>query len=453
MKKHFVLITAACALLMGCKSTETTVVNGKIIGYNGEFTEFFIPNEKTGDFDEYVAEVAPDGSFTMKLDMDRDWLEAPFFVDKFLFRTCIQKGKTYNATFDVTVPEVESNYHFEGEGEKENEFTNAYYNGFSYATDFFGMDYVPESFEAHKARIDAGKTKVMNLLKATENDAVIRFYTPLVEETANIYGYYYPYMALERDGEFKQDPSYEAFLADANTDKLSDAQYKSLMTSVTAFAAGMEKIDIEKAVALAGSTSTVKDRNEYAMTELLKYYMMYGSSPRVKEAYQYYLEHCDNPEYKASLEEQFKAFEMLVAGNEAPEIEMEDPDGNLVLLSSLRGKALYIDFWATWCGPCQGEIPYMAKLAEKYKNDKDVLCVSISLDEDKDAWKAQISEEKPIWPQYVLTKKGQDDVANVYKINSIPRFMLLDKDGLVVSPNAQRPSSAGVIEEIASAVK
>jgi len=453
MKKSILYIAAACALLAGCKTTETTVVNGIIIGYNGEFTEFFIPNEKTGNYDEYVAEVAPDGTFTMELKMDKDWLEAPFFVDKFLFRTCIQKGKTYNATFDVTVPDVENNYRFEGEGEKENEFTNAYYNGFSYATDFFGTDYVPQSFEAHKARVDAGKAEIMALLEATGNDAVIRFYTPKVEETANIYSYYYPYLALARDGEFAGESAYDAFLKDNGTDKLTDAVYKSLMTSVTAFAAGMDNLDIEKAVVLAGSTSSQKDRNDYAMTELLKYYMMYGSSPRVKEAFGYYLANCENEEYKASLEEQYKAFEMLVAGNEAPEIEMEDPDGNVVLLSSLRGKALYIDFWATWCGPCQGEIPYMAKLAEQYKGNKDVLLVSISLDQDKEAWKAQIADEKPIWPQYVLTEKGQSDVANVYKINSIPRFMLLDKDGLVVSPNAQRPSAAAVNDEIASAIK
>lgn len=116
-------------------------------------------------------------------------------------------------------------------------------------------------------------------------------------------------------------------------------------------------------------------------------------------------------------------------------------------------KLVLVDFWATWCGPCQAEIPHMAKVAGKYASSKDILCISISLDEDKDAWKKQITEEKPAWPQYILTDTGHAAVSGKYKINAIPRFIIVDKQGRLVALNAERPSSSGVYAQIESAVK
>ena len=450
MKKILFSILALAALT-ACQSGKTTV-NGKILGYAGEYTEFFIANDQ-GGFDEYPAEVAEDGTFTLKLDMKEDWLDAPFFVDKFMFRTCIERGKTYNATFDITVPEREDEFHFTGEGEAENEFCRFYFNHFFGAWQFIDEIGTPTGFRDYTTIVNAQADRCRELLKSTGNQKVIDYYTPLIDNKQKEYSYYYPFIALARDGQVTEDVDYTAFVAANSPDALQLEDQQSVFNAVAAYAAGLKNLPLVPAVELAGSTFQDASRNNFFMTSLLQNYLSLGNTKDAKEAYALYTARCQDPQYIGQIADLYEATVTLAPGSEAPEIEMEDPSGAKVLLSSLRGQVLYIDFWATWCGPCQGEIPHMAKLAEKYAGNKKIRFVSISLDEDKEAWKKQIDEEKPAWAQYVLTEKGQEDVAQRYKISAIPRFILLDKDGKILALNAERPSSAGVTELIENAIK
>lgn len=155
----------------------------------------------------------------------------------------------------------------------------------------------------------------------------------------------------------------------------------------------------------------------------------------------------DIPDYvKASYEEA----KQNVAGKAAPDFEMEDANGNKLTLSSLKGKLLYIDVWATWCGPCKIEIPNMVKLSEHYKDDANVQLISISIDQDADRWKQVMSttEKKDNWSQYHVTGALESDFCKRYNIVGIPRFIIIDRDGKVVSLDAPRPGEPGAIEMI-----
>ena len=132
---------------------------------------------------------------------------------------------------------------------------------------------------------------------------------------------------------------------------------------------------------------------------------------------------------------------------------MYDPDGNKVMLSDLRGKALYIDCWATWCGPCRGETPNMVKLYEHYKNDPRIQLVSVSLDKKEKNWKAVVAEEKLAWPQYIVHDEFESALCRNYDIEGIPRFLFIDAQGCILSLDAKRPSDPDIIAWIENLLK
>lgn len=125
----------------------------------------------------------------------------------------------------------------------------------------------------------------------------------------------------------------------------------------------------------------------------------------------------------------------------------ENYAGGETSLSDFKGKFIYIDVWATWCGPCKNEIPYLKEVEEKF-HGQNIEFISISVDDEKDheAWKAMIAEKEMGGTQLFATNSWESDLAKDYIINSIPRFILIDDKGLIVDANAPRPSQPELTE-------
>jgi len=139
---------------------------------------------------------------------------------------------------------------------------------------------------------------------------------------------------------------------------------------------------------------------------------------------------------------------------QAPSFEYENHAGGKTKLEDLRGKYVYIDVWATWCGPCRAEIPSLQKIEEKY-HDKKIAFVSISVDEQKDyeKWKKFVVEKQLGGIQLYADKNWMSDFIKAFGINSIPRFILIDPTGKVVNADADRPSNPKLQEQLDTLLK
>lgn len=132
-------------------------------------------------------------------------------------------------------------------------------------------------------------------------------------------------------------------------------------------------------------------------------------------------------------------WKMIAVGQPSPDFKGENMEGKIITLADLKGKFVYIDVWATWCGPCRGEIPHLKKLEEKY-HGKDIEFVSLSCDQDKEAWKKMVVKDELKGVQLYIGSGAS--FMEEYMINGIPRFILLDKAGKIISANMTRPSNA-----------
>ena len=161
----------------------------------------------------------------------------------------------------------------------------------------------------------------------------------------------------------------------------------------------------------------------------------------------------DNKDIK-SFHGMVKQTEMMVArtssikvGKEAPELILPMPNGKDLALSSLKGKVVLIDFWASWCAPCMKEMPNVKRAYEKYKN-KGFEILGVSLDKDREAWLGAISKLDLKWPQVSDLKFWESEACQIYAVQSIPFTVLLDKEGTIIATDLRGAKLDKKLEEI-----
>lgn len=151
--------------------------------------------------------------------------------------------------------------------------------------------------------------------------------------------------------------------------------------------------------------------------------------------------------YVQNLIAQVESQKTLIVGAEAPEIALPNPDGEVVSLSSLRGKYVLIDFWAAWCKPCRAENPNVVRMYNKY-SDKNFEILGVSLDRTREAWLRAIEQDGLPWLHISDIKFWQSAAAQTYQVSAIPATFLIGPDGKIIAKNLRGRSLEAKLQEI-----
>lgn len=234
---------------------------------------------------------------------------------------------------------------------------------------------------------------------------------------------YNKYLMMKQPTEEKIDSLYTEWKkAKENGDSLTMASTDSISTVL--------ENDLKKILqdfAGANSTSTVAPylvmRNSWQF-EL----------PELEEIVNKFDASIDSSQYTQSLKKRIEILRSVQIGNTAPDFTMNDSVGNPIRLSSLKGKILLVDFWASWCKPCRVENPNVVKAYQQYhKKGFDIL--GCSFDTNREKWLKAIKDDKLTW-HHVSDLQGWDNAAGkLYGINSIPSNVLLDKNQKIIARN------------------
>jgi len=209
----------------------------------------------------------------------------------------------------------------------------------------------------------------------------------------------------------------------------------------------------------AGNMADVNQRLSFLTTNNQKgEYVLYSEGRFIKSYDKYksmvdqYGQYLQSPSQKKRLEVMNAELYSTKAGGIASDFEYPDVNGKMVSLSGQKGKVVLVDVWATWCGPCKKEIPSLKQL-EKEMHGKDIVIMSVSVDEEKnkETWLKMIKDENLGGVQ--LFASGWSKITKDYKITGIPRFMVFDKKGNVVTVDAPRPSDPKLKELLEAELK
>ena len=449
MKNIWLFIVALA--VVSCKEevpVDYAIISGNITNIVGELTI----NSADRSIKE-VINVAEDGSFTDTLRFKTDIYI--LFDGKNRTKVYIEKGNNININYNTE--DFENSLKITGVGSEISNYIYSVGNKRKELLDKANPVYLLEENE-YKTVFKEIKTASIEVL--TASTSVSEEFK--VKELRNInYSYLYQLSIYQRYHEhYAKKPGFkttEGFLDElqgVNYESEEDfnfsENYKKLVTShFNKKATKLGEIDsIEEDIAFLKVVGTIT--NETIKNSLLFNNAKYGVTytEDLETFYNTFINSSTNEDHKKEITESYNKLKAVSKGQPSPKfLNYENFKGGTTSLDDLKGKYVYVDVWATWCGPCKREIPFLQKVEKQY-HGKNIEFVSLSVDklDDHDKWKKMVKEKQLGGIQLFADNSWESDFVTGYLIKGIPRFILIDPNGNIVSSNAPRPSDSKLID-------
>ena len=314
-------------------------------------------------------------------------------------------------------------------------------------------------FEEYKVKLAAKEKDALRLLKARDFSAEGKFAS--MEEARIKYAYgaalmMFPvgHMIMSGDRAYEPEQAYYDFVA---TYVVEDEDLVCMDEYLEFVAEAMHLLD--------ASNRDVRDVYPKTVAQM-KYAADYFTSPKVREALLHHIAtvYVDNfgvkgieelqnlyftfvtdPALQAIYEAKCQRWDLSRPGRISPDFKAVDINGKEWTLREFRGKYVYIDLWATWCGPCRAEVPYLKELEEKFA-DAEIVFLGLSVDKDKEKWEQMVKGGSLTGVQLYLG--NESSFLEAYRVEGIPRFVLIGKDGIIINNNMTRPSQPQTAETL-----
>lgn len=447
--KHTLYLFLIVLLASFTTPPETVTVSGKIT--NTDDGKLKIKGEA---FEKEIT-LKPDGSFSETFKID--------YSGTYNFATKNNRGALYLAkgtklVINADDKDFASSLKFTGKGSAENQYFNSKSvlanKMIGNAQEFYALD--EAAFLAKVAEVKAAMTNLLNT--ATITDAAfmknekrsIDFFEQL--QLLNYPKYHAHYAKLP---DFKASATFpkvdEKLDFDNEQDFLFSSSYKQIVSAkfnneIFAKMGENEEYTYKYALPEIKKVKSPSIKNAYIQNVG---YEVGAGNPEAATLYSELMALSTDAKFKESLTTKYNKIKTLTPGNVSPKFDFENFKGGKTALESLKGKYVYIDVWATWCGPCRREIPSLQQVEQQY-HGKNIEFVSLSIDTKKDyeKWRKFVEEKKLGGIQLFADNDWNSKFVQEYAIEGIPRFILVDPNGNIVSADAPRPSDPKLIAKL-----
>ncbi len=445
LKKLLIVAVALMGYAAAMSAQASSLLKGHIEGKAN--TKVVMLYDQNGDVIANETETDANGNFQFSNPLPAQTKDVFLYISGKPYGAFLENGKTVEMNING------DDVNFTGDNIPENDYVNTYQQV------FFSNNYKPtpdETFSYGKSmeKLQSSYQKVIGKINAIRPEM-----RASATDLADKYKAHYTLllMRLDRDGDHSAESKEIISNIDPNSDNtrltgLLNDWYNSanLMGESQQEATSMPDLFAKLFQKIDGAlTNEGNKKNLY--NSMGSMYMMYKPSEEDVNAFLAAVEpQIGNHELvKKNIMDTYESMRPKVNNGDAFPTDpvLITPEGNTCKLSDLIGdKILYIDIWATWCRPCCAEIPHLEKLVERFKGNDKVAFISISQDAEKDKWLRKVAKDNPQWPQYIFDPKTGEEFLNAMSINAIPRFLIIGKDGHILSIDAPRPSSEGIDE-------